>query len=122
MDLQPVGTDAVALAALAVAIATVVSIFVELIKQIFIDPRFPDSPQRTAALRGLSYVLNLGLLLAILGFAGKLNGNDVLIYLLIAFGQWGGSHAIQQTFSWSNGASATRATSGSGADGAKEAN
>lgn|SRR5678815_3077018 len=122
MDLQPIGVDAVYLAALAISIATISSVFVELIKQLFIDPRFPDSPQRTAALRALSYALNLGLLLLILGLAGKLNGNDVLIYLLIAFGQWGGSHAIQQTFSWSNTASAGRATSGSGADGQREAN
>ena len=89
------------LVAYAALVAGIVSIVVEIIKAVAIDPYFPDTAQRTAVLRGLNYLLNFGLLIAILAGKGLLNWGDLIVYLALAFGQSIGSHVVQQTFSGS---------------------
>jgi hypothetical protein len=86
-------------AAYAVSIGAVVAIIVQLVKQGLIDPRVADSPARDALLRAISYALNLGILLAVLGFNHQLDGSQILVYISLALGQSVISHVAYSTLS-----------------------
>ena len=75
-----------------VSIAAFTAVLVQLIKQIFIDPRFPSSAQRDGVLRGLTYVLNFVALCLVLWSKGLFEVALIYEYLLIAFGQSVVSH------------------------------
>lgn len=87
------------LTAYAVAVASIAAVVLQLIKVGIIDPRSQESPARDALLRALSYVLNLGGLLAVVAINGQLDGHSILAYLSLAFGQTVASHVAYSTLS-----------------------
>jgi len=87
------------LAAYAVSTATLSAIFVQLIKQIFIDPNFPASAQRDAVLRALTYLFNFGLLMLVVVTHGAFEYQLLFEYILLAFGQTLVSHTTFKVLS-----------------------
>lgn len=84
---------------LAGTISAITAIAVQTIKIIWIDALMPDGIRRDTVIRVLNYVINFGLLMAVILFKGIFNPNDILFYMLLAGGQWVGSHVGQQTLS-----------------------
>ncbi len=80
-------------------IATIVAIVVQLVKQAIIDPHTQDSPARDALIRGISYTLNLALLVGFIAWNGQFDSSQVLLYLSLALGQYGVSHVAYSVLS-----------------------
>jgi hypothetical protein len=79
------------LAAYAVAIASVVTALIQLIKPWLIDPYIPE-PGRTGVLRLLSMLLNFGGLTLVLVSQGAWDWANLFAYIAVALGQTGVSH------------------------------
>src|SRR5678816_2082747 len=82
-----------AVTAMAVSASYVAAFLVQFLKDAFIDPRMPDTPARTALLRGLSYFFNLALLIGALLVSHQFDPQLLLLYATVALGQFGLSHA-----------------------------
>jgi hypothetical protein len=78
-------------------------VIVQLVKDGFIAPRFPEGSRRDAYLRGISYLVNLGLLLFFVVTTNIYRPEDWLLYIPLAFGQALGTHFIYSTASPADG-------------------
>jgi hypothetical protein len=96
---MPTAEEIEVIAAFMVAIAGIVAVLLENVKVAFIDPRWPESPQRAAILRLVNYLSNFVILVAVLLGAHIFNGNLILVYLAMAFGQSVGGHVAYSNLS-----------------------
>jgi len=85
------------LIAYAVTIASGVAVLLQFLKPWLIDPRLPDGPQRDAAIRMVSFALNLAGLLTVLAAKGALDGSQLVEYVTLAAGQTYAAHRGYQT-------------------------
>lgn len=72
--------------------AFVSTILVQLVKNWLIAPRLPAGDQRDALVRGLSYALNLILLVSFVATEGLYQPSDIIVYVGLAFGQTIAAH------------------------------
>jgi hypothetical protein len=79
------------LTTLAVSIAAVVTLFVQVLKDLFVDPNMPDNRQRVGLLWLLTYLFNFGLLVLALVLKDAWDPANLIGYLALAFGQALGS-------------------------------
>jgi hypothetical protein len=87
------------LTAYSLAIAPLVALVIQTIKDVVINPRMADTPARTSLLQAITYILNLVGLLGVLAALHQLDGSQALVYLSLAFGQSVVSHVTYSRLS-----------------------
>jgi hypothetical protein len=76
----------------ATAVAAVVAIVLQVLKQSFIDPLKIADTQRNALLRALNFLLNLGAVMLLAVAAKSFDWSNSLSYISLAVAQAGGAH------------------------------